>query len=535
MRILSIIPVCEGSQVLPNKNLRVISGKPMIYYAINNAKKSSYITDILVTTNSEEIITIARQLGVKVKRRDDYLSSIEISLEEVVYDVKSTFDFSEYDYVVTMQPISPLLKHTTLDSAIEYCISGDYDTVISVTNRAQYYWNMKGCGIPEPMIQQRMNKHQLPPFYAETGAFLITRSSCICKDTRIGEKCGLYEISGDEALDVFTFGDLKQADSILSRKTIAFYVNGNNNRGLGHIYRVLQLADEFFAKPDIYFDKNKTKREFFGCTMHNIIAVDGTAGLISAIKEKQYDVLINDILSTSAEYMKTLKTNFPEMRIVNFEDEGNGAEYADIVFNALYDESYAKNVKVGSYYYIAPKLFLMCDPIQIKEKVEKVLVTFGGADPMNYTDVVLEVAQKQKYNDIHFIFVLGKAKKGYEKLLSIHRDNFELLHNIDNMPEVMSKCDMAFSSRGRTGYELAILGIPTISIAQNEREERHNFMSEKNGYCYIGYNPEKELIEEALDKLVFSPQDERKLYQKKMLANNLRCGRKNIMNIIDNL
>lgn len=63
-----------------------------------------------------------------------------------------------------------------------------------------------------------MNKHQLPPFYMETGAFFITKPQCIKIDTRIGEKCSLYELESDEALDVFTFGDLKQAENILSRK-----------------------------------------------------------------------------------------------------------------------------------------------------------------------------------------------------------------------------------------------------------------------------------------------------------------------------
>ncbi len=535
MKILSIIPVCEGSQILPNKNLRVINGKPMIYYAINNAKKSKYITDVIVTTNSDEIITIAKQMGAIIKKRADYLSSTDVSLEEVIYDVKSTIDFSEYDYVVTMQPISPILKWTTLDRAIEYCIENSYDTVISVANRAQYYWNIGCCGTPEPMTVQRMNKHQLPPFYVETGAFLITRPECIRKDSRIGDRCGLYEISGDEALDVFTFGDLKQAENILSRKSVAFYVNGNGIRGLGHIYRVLQLADEFFAKPDIYFDINQTKREFFGNTTHIVMPVNGEEGLISAIAEKQYDVLINDILSTSEKYMQTLKTNFPKMKIVNFEDEGEGAEYADIVFNALYDETYAENVKAGANYYIAPKLFLLCEPIEIKEKVRNVLVTFGGADPMNYTDMVLEVAQQEKYKGIHFTFVIGRAKKNFESLLKIRRENFEILYNIDNMPEVMSRCDMAFSARGRTGYELAMLGIPTISIAQNDREERHNFMSEKNGYLYIGYSPDLKMIEETFDNLVFTSKAEREMLQMKMLSNNLRSGRKHIMNIIDNL
>lgn len=535
MKILAIIPVCEGSQSLPNKNLRVINGKPMVYYALNNALKSRYITDTIVTTNSDEVITIARQMGAMVKKRRSELSSTSVSLDEVVFDVKDTVDFSQYDYIVTMQPISPILKHTTLDKAIERCISEQADTMISVVDRAQYYWSKNQNGECVPLTHTRMNKHQLPPFYMETGAFFITKPQCIKVDTRIGEKCSLYELESDEALDVFTFGDLKQAENILSRKKIAFYVNGNNIRGLGHIYRVLQLADEFFTKPAIYFDSALTKVEYFGETNYNTIPVDGVGGLVDALRENGCDILINDILSTEADYMIRLKEAMPAMKTVNFEDEGSGAEYADIVFNALYDESTADNVRAGADYYIVPKLFLLCDPISINDRVKNVLVTFGGADPMNYTDIVLSLAKKEKYRDIHFTFVIGRAKKNFESLLKCACGNIKVLYDITNMPDVMSRCDIALSSRGRTGYELAVLGIPAVSIAQNDREERHNFMSDKNGYLYIGYDPGEAVIEQTLDKLAFSDKETRAEMQRKLLSHDLRSGRKHIMNIIDNL
>ena len=60
-------------------------------------------------------------------------------------------------------------------------------------------------------------------------------------------------------------------------------------------------------------------------------------------------------------------------------------------------------------------------------------------------------------------------------------------------------------------------------------------MSDKNGYLYIGYNPDNEQIETAMDKLVFSDRNERAERQKIMLSHDLRSGRKHIMNIIDNL
>ena len=77
------------------------------------------------------------------------------------------------------------------------------------------------------------------------------------------------------------------------------------------------------------------------------------------------------------------------------------------------------------------------------------------------------------------------------------------MYDINNMPDVMSKCDVAISSRGRTGYELAILGIPTMVMAQNEQEVMHKFISKKNGFDYIGLHPTKQMICRHLDHILF--------------------------------
>ena len=63
MRILAVIPARAGSKSIPNKNIRLIGGYPLVYYAIHNALTSQYITDVIVTTDSEEVRIIAKQMG----------------------------------------------------------------------------------------------------------------------------------------------------------------------------------------------------------------------------------------------------------------------------------------------------------------------------------------------------------------------------------------------------------------------------------------------------------------------------------------
>ena len=150
----------------------------MICYAINNALESQYITDIVVTTNSSIILSIAQQMGVMTRQRDESLCNSWTSVDAVVYDVFNQLDQSDYDYVVTMQSISPALKTSTLDKAFEKIIDEKLDTLISVRNQAQFYWTEKD-GTFMPMQKQRVNRHLLPPFYVETGAFMISKACCI--------------------------------------------------------------------------------------------------------------------------------------------------------------------------------------------------------------------------------------------------------------------------------------------------------------------------------------------------------------------
>ncbi|HFQ3342852.1 TPA: hypothetical protein ACGU03_002025 [Enterococcus faecium] len=536
VNILAVIPARAGSKAIPNKNIRSVNGHPMIYYAINNAIQSKYITEVVVSTDSEEIKIIANQMGVKCHWRRPELCGDTVALDRVVYDTVINED-KKYDFVITMQPTSPTLKVDTLDSAIEYTIKQGLDTLISAINAPHLSWREEE-GKKVPNYEKRLNRQYLPANYSETGAFMISRKSVVTEESRIGEKIDVYEVSENEAIDVDNFIDLYAVGEILNQKKVAIYVNGNNLRGTGHIYRALEIADEFLTKPDIYYDLNQTDRTLFGKTTHNLIPVNGIFELFEIIKKKQYTIVINDILSTSLDYMIGLRSVMPaEGKIVNFEDEGEGAEQADLVFNALYSEQNNEKIFGGEKYYIAPKLFMLYNPIELREKVSKVFISFGGADPQNYTDRLLEIiTSKEKYNKYEFIIAIGRAKTNVDALLQYNiYDNIEVLYDVKNMPDLMRQCDVSMTSRGRTAYELAILGIPAIVLSQNKREEGHGFVCDENGFMYMGTNPSNHMIESTLDMYLYMPIEDRRNIQEQLLKADLKTGRKRVINMIQNL
>ncbi len=533
MKILAVVPARAGSKGIPNKNIRIIDGHPLIYYSIKNALSSKYITDVIVSTDSDSVRIIAEQMGAQIKLRDKSLCGDSVTLDSVIADAVPVNE--NWDYVITMQPTSPTLKVETLDKAIDYAIKNDLDTLISAINMPHLSWGEKD-GKKVPNYKERLNRQYLPPCYMETGAFVISKASVVTVNSRIGEKVDIYELPEDESQDVDNFDDLRSVAATLEREKVAIYVNGNNKRGIGHIYRALEIADEFYSKPDIYYDINQTDPAVFGTTTHNLMPVDGIHELFNKCSEKKYSIFINDILTTSIDYMIGLRSVLPNAKIVNFEDDGEGILKADLVFNALYSQDDLPQVKAGEKYYIAGKTFMFYEPIHINEKVENVFISFGGADPQNYSDRLLNIISSDEYKDYKFTVVLGRAKNNVQELLEYNKfNNIDVMYDVNNMPELMSKCDIGITSRGRTGYELAILGIPSISMAQNKREEKHGFVCNENGFSYIGLNPNDEVIKGTLDMYLKMSKSGRKHYQDMLLMHDLRNGRKRVMNLIKGL
>ena len=532
-KMVAVIPACAGGSGLPNKNIRLIDGKPLIYYVIRNAKSCRYFSDIVVTTNSDVIISIAHKMGVRVRKRDASLCNRTVALEVVVHDALCAFPKQDFAYVVTMQSIAPTLRAETLEAAIEEYLCAGCDSMVSVVKKPFFFWH-GDTQSPTPLYTRRMNRHLLPPFYQETGAFQITRAECITPENCLGADTRLYVLPDEEGVDVNTFGDLKQVESTLCNKRIAFYVNGNNTMGLGHIYRVLELADEFGSRPDIYFDIQQTDPAVFGVSPHRIIPVEGMEGLLVALHKTRYNVLINDVLSTTRSFMEQVREALGTAIIVNFEDDGAGATLADVVINALFENSALPNAATGHAYFIASKLFLMHDPIAIKPHVRHVLVTFGGADPNGYTEQLLDLATLPAFEHVQFRVVVGRAKQNAQELLAAsYPKHIELIYDTQNMAELMSWADAAITSRGRTGYELALMGVPFLSLAQNAREEKHTFLREENGVVYLGRQPGKDKMLQALKHLVRSTAEERSLLQNRLLAHNLREGRQHVLQLIN--
>ena len=161
-RVLAIIPARGGSKGLPEKNIRDMCGKPLIAWSVEKAKLSLYVDTILVSTDNQEIADIAVEYGAYVP----FLRPAEYATDEAsTYDVirhalsyLSETAGKTFDYIVLLEPTSPLREDGDIDRMLESLVSqkAEFDSIISVGEINEH-----------PSIVKRLEGKNLVPFYGE--------------------------------------------------------------------------------------------------------------------------------------------------------------------------------------------------------------------------------------------------------------------------------------------------------------------------------------------------------------------------------
>jgi len=544
-KTVAIIPARGGSKGIPRKNIRLLAGKPLIGYTIETALKSEHIDDVIVTTDDEEIAEISRLFGARIIMRPKELAEDQVPLDPVIYHALSSIEehnHQEIEFVITIQPTSPLLSTKTLDTMIDLMYHGRYDTIISVKAELHLFW-MKNSDQFVPLYKERKNRQYLDPIYRETGAVVISKRCVVSQKSRIGTDFTIFEVPQNEAIDIDTYQDWETAENLLRRKNIVFRVDGDYDIGLGHIYRTLTLANRLVFHHNIFFVMDSARElgiqkvQEYHYPIKTFSNIDEMATVLDEIKP---DIIINDVLDTSQEYIKSLQSK--GYFVVNFEDLGEGAEYANIVINALYENSYPpKNHYYGYKYECLRDEFYIFPAKKPEPDVKTILITFGGTDPNDLTSRTLNALEKLDLRMIAINVILGKGyrpkKKLHEYISLLQEKGFQIdvKENVRLMAKEMSEADLVITSNGRTIYEVASIGTPCISISQNEREARHLFVHNTHGPLYLGiaYTISADDIASAIKRLI-DDYPLRKEMNEKLLRFDLKGNIDRVLNLILN-
>ena len=537
MNILVVVPARGGSKGIPRKNLRYLAGKPLLFYVASLLKGSKFNLDAYLSSEDQEILSLGKKLGLKTHLRDMSIAGDAITLDPVIYDClqhAEKVENKKYDLVVTMQPTSPLLKLESLDNALSEIINNpELETIISASDTTALSWT-KNEDRYLPLYKKRLNRQYLEPTYTETGGFFISKRDIVTENNRIGSSVSLYLLDESESIDIDTFQDWAICEYILKKKKILFVVTGNNIVGLGHVYNSLLVANDILNHEIKFLVDQDSLLAAEVLSKYNYkVVIQEKPDIIDDIKALKPDVIINDRLDTDEKYISRLKKICS--KVINFEDLGKGAIIADLVFNAIYPESKEYNHHYyGADYFLLRDEFLLSKSKEISKEVKKILITFGGVDPLNNTLKVLQSIYKYCINrDIQIQVIAGIGYNKFDTLKDYPQVN--ILHDVKNISDYILDSDIIFTSAGRTVYEIASLGVPCIVLAQNSRELTHYFASWENGFINLGLGSENNCnkILTVFENLIYD-------FEKRILASDLMRktdfgnGRKTVINLIKN-
>lgn len=192
MKVVAIIPARGGSKGVPNKNIRLVAGKPLIAYAIDCAKESKLITRIIVSTDSTSIAQIATDYGAEVLIRPSDLAQDDTPMSPVLLHVLQTLQENgeHYDLVVLLQVTSPIRTGQDIDRIVEmFASTPDLEAVISVVPMDDVHparmYTLDEQHWMNPYIEsgEEARRQDLPVVYYRNGCIYAIRSE-ILKDKR---------------------------------------------------------------------------------------------------------------------------------------------------------------------------------------------------------------------------------------------------------------------------------------------------------------------------------------------------------------
>ena len=223
MSLLAIIPARGGSKGIPRKNIKPLAGKPLIGWSIDSAKQATCINRIIVSTEDEEIASVARELGADVP----YMRPAELAVDETpgISPVWHAIEqLPEHDWVLLLQPTSPLRSAEDIDGIWQFCQERSAPSAVSVCEVGKHpYWMYQRNAAQrlEPFIKGRPNvtrRQDLPPAYALNGALYLARIDWLLEQQNfIGPETLGYIMPPERSVDLDTLQDWRWVEFLIEQ------------------------------------------------------------------------------------------------------------------------------------------------------------------------------------------------------------------------------------------------------------------------------------------------------------------------------
>jgi len=225
---LAIIPARGGSKRLKNKNKLLLDNKPLVSYTIEAAIGSKNVTDIIVSSDSEEILEIASGYkGVILHNREEAYSKDESTALELVDHLFSNAEY-QYEYLTLMLPTCPLRTSSHINEAFNLLSNND-DGIISVTSynfplelKVDVDGDYINLDNESPLITGNTRSQNHKPALRPNGGFYIAKWNSFYSNRNFWKgRVKYFEMSQKESVDIDTELDLEIAETSIRKNKIS--------------------------------------------------------------------------------------------------------------------------------------------------------------------------------------------------------------------------------------------------------------------------------------------------------------------------
>lgn len=218
-KILALIPARGGSKGIKDKNIIDLNGKPLIAHTIVEAKKSQYIDNVVVTTDSEKIAMVSKEYGASVPfLRPAYLANdTSKTIDAVLHAIEFLSKEEKYDVLVLLQPTQPLRKFFDIDGAIEKFFEHGMQDLVSISEVEEnplLIRKLDEDGYMKRLVEcnSTCRRQDMPKYYRINGCIYINAIDKIDKNTSFNDNIIPYVMDKERAIDIDELKDLVLAE-----------------------------------------------------------------------------------------------------------------------------------------------------------------------------------------------------------------------------------------------------------------------------------------------------------------------------------
>jgi CMP-N-acetylneuraminic acid synthetase len=217
--VLGVIPARGGSKAVPRKNLQPLGGVPLIVHTIRAAAAASSLDRFLVTTDDDEIAAVAESHGAEVVRRPAELATDESSTEVALIHAVESAGEPQPEWVVTLEPTSPLRSPRLIDECVAKAIGLGADAVMTVVETRSIYGRLDGGAFTPLSPGQARRRQDREPLYRESSTVYVTRTAHLLRTSSVlADPTYAVVVPEEEAVDVNTALDLAVAEALLLQR-----------------------------------------------------------------------------------------------------------------------------------------------------------------------------------------------------------------------------------------------------------------------------------------------------------------------------